>query len=716
MSNWDKADHDSMWIPSRPNASGGDRYNKRKRKENSTPHQRHRHYNHSSYNNNHNNHNTNHYNNNYRPNAYNDTKRVIIAKKKNHSSNRDINDSFVNSSKLDAKRQREHQQYLMQQHANSKEAKMADYKHKQQRYSQIKNEFGLNTTNNTNKTSGNHAQTRTIQNTQNTYNKPNGSNREKPKFKVLQRDNGRGTKLAILDLAGDMNDQQLYAELDKKSKSSMPLKPIRPPIRTQRLSQSLRLTTPTRSVPKTKQSPKYNGRQPIYNQSTSSDATHSYASIVKISPKYSGHKPIHNQSSYQPQHRIIPSHRIACVSKSRIKAQTEAKSVQSQNRGYSDSFNVVTRKAIKNKGTQRKAINVLYAIHKSYRLRKASNITKYDRMCKNNTFWNMEGVETAITDAMIDCVFAKCVSDGMNAKYISPQELIQYLPSSFEINRHKHIKKHHGGQWEIWNRNIHCYLGFQVVSTDYDVKHLLKELYRRKAEQYRQSHHIHAEDCGDYKCTACCYVAPFKRYDQQQITNDTEITPHRSDLCEARDIWGDCQQPFVQPSDISQALWDLYEVSSEWTMNETGDGFYCSFSMPIVLDPTQKQCKLTIKPFVNCVTVNYKGKADNSRYEKHDDILRSFNRSQEYGNPPPPPKKIVVCLKCNEEGHIARQCPLKPDKRRSAKKCYRCGESGHLVRDCGLPNNDKCNRCGEIGHWARDCVARDDYRNGTMSM
>eukprot|EP01084_Bolivina_argentea_P114676 204109_1 len=248
MSNWDKADHDSMWIPSRPNASGGDRYNKRKRKENSTPHQRHRHYNHSSYNNNHNNHNTNHYNNNYRPNAYNDTKRVIIAKKKNHSSNRDINDSFVNSSKLDAKRQREHQQYLMQQHANSKEAKMADYKHKQQRYSQIKNEFGLNTTNNTNKTSGNHAQTRTIQNTQNTYNKPNGSNREKPKFKVLQRDNGRGTKLAILDLAGDMNDQQLYAELDKKSKSSMPLKPIRPPIPTPHSSQSLRLSTPTSSI------------------------------------------------------------------------------------------------------------------------------------------------------------------------------------------------------------------------------------------------------------------------------------------------------------------------------------------------------------------------------------------------------------------------------------------------------------------------------------
>eukprot|EP01083_Nonionella_stella_P185581 677088_1 len=81
------------------------------------------------------------------------------------------------------------------------------------------------------------------------YNKPNVSNGSKSRFKVLQLDHGGAPKLAISDLAGDMNDHQLYAELEKIAKSRTPLKPIRPPIRTQRLSQSLRLTTPTRSVP-----------------------------------------------------------------------------------------------------------------------------------------------------------------------------------------------------------------------------------------------------------------------------------------------------------------------------------------------------------------------------------------------------------------------------------------------------------------------------------
>eukprot|EP01083_Nonionella_stella_P196492 722961_1 len=97
-------------------------------------------------------------------------------------------------------------------------------------------------------------------------------------------------------------------------------------------------------------------------------------------------------------------------------------------------------------------------------------------------------VEQAIHDAAIDCLTNKCVTSdkSFEIKYISPQELIEYLPKSLRIDRNKHVTKHHSGQWEIRNKYIHCYLGFQVMNqNNQQLIHLLKHLQKKKAETYR---------------------------------------------------------------------------------------------------------------------------------------------------------------------------------------------------------------------------------------
>ncbi|KAK4121293.1 hypothetical protein N657DRAFT_578054 [Parathielavia appendiculata] len=54
-----------------------------------------------------------------------------------------------------------------------------------------------------------------------------------------------------------------------------------------------------------------------------------------------------------------------------------------------------------------------------------------------------------------------------------------------------------------------------------------------------------------------------------------------------------------------------------------------------------------------------------------------------------------ACRLCNEEGHLARDCPSAPPK-----KCKGCESTDHLVKDC--PNR-VCKNCGEAGHTVSAC-------------
>ncbi|XP_052069001.1 ATP-dependent RNA helicase DDX4-like isoform X3 [Mytilus californianus] len=65
------------------------------------------------------------------------------------------------------------------------------------------------------------------------------------------------------------------------------------------------------------------------------------------------------------------------------------------------------------------------------------------------------------------------------------------------------------------------------------------------------------------------------------------------------------------------------------------------------------------------------------------------------------------CFKCNESGHMARECPNAEQGGGGGRSgnCFKCNESGHMARDC--PNSDSkgnaCFKCNEEGHMARDC-------------
>lgn len=46
----------------------------------------------------------------------------------------------------------------------------------------------------------------------------------------------------------------------------------------------------------------------------------------------------------------------------------------------------------------------------------------------------------------------------------------------------------------------------------------------------------------------------------------------------------------------------------------------------------------------------------------------------------------IVCYRCNERGHMARNCR----RRSTTTRCYRCNKTGHMVRDCaGNGDGDK---------------------------
>ncbi|KAL8662652.1 MAG: hypothetical protein Q9202_004517 [Teloschistes flavicans] len=79
-----------------------------------------------------------------------------------------------------------------------------------------------------------------------------------------------------------------------------------------------------------------------------------------------------------------------------------------------------------------------------------------------------------------------------------------------------------------------------------------------------------------------------------------------------------------------------------------------------------------------------------------------------------------ACRICNETGHLARECPQKPE---GFGKCFNCGEEGHNKAECTNPRvfSGKCRHCEKEGHPARDCpdkpavVCRNCQQEGHMT-
>ncbi|CAC5419578.1 DDX4 [Mytilus coruscus] len=76
------------------------------------------------------------------------------------------------------------------------------------------------------------------------------------------------------------------------------------------------------------------------------------------------------------------------------------------------------------------------------------------------------------------------------------------------------------------------------------------------------------------------------------------------------------------------------------------------------------------------------------------------------------------CFKCNESGHMARDCPNAQQGGGRSGNCFKCNESGHMARDCpnaeqggGGGRSGNCFKCNESGHMARDCPNSDSKGN-----
>jgi hypothetical protein len=79
-------------------------------------------------------------------------------------------------------------------------------------------------------------------------------------------------------------------------------------------------------------------------------------------------------------------------------------------------------------------------------------------------------------------------------------------------------------------------------------------------------------------------------------------------------------------------------------------------------------------------------KGDTPRRDRSKSPDRNLNRGNRYTTTPFRKEGPFRCFRCNEEGHMARECPK--DTRR---RCFYCQKGGHLIDKCYAKLKDEAN-------------------------